>query len=151
MPRKVWLVLSACLVFSACADPKYVSSKEFSTGGRELALSTCQARFASHYCVSFAWEKMPTEDDFGSFLFKTFRQNMADGSPIVEDLEGTMAVVLWMPSMGHGSSPVVVERLDVGTYRASKVFFTMKGDWDIRFQLKDGGNVTDQALIPITL
>ena len=67
------------------------------------------------------------------------------------DLNDSVEVALWMPSMGHGSSPVTVERLDTGTYRASEVFFTMKGDWEIRIQLKEGDEVRDQAIVPITL
>ena len=133
----------------SCANPKYFTPE--SGGGNAFEkLNTCQAQFNSKHCVSYAWEKMPKDSETGSFLFKTFRQNAADGSPVLEDL-GTMAVVLWMPSMGHGSSPVTVERLDVGTYRAKNVFFVMKGEWDIRFQVKDGSDVKDEAIIPIVL
>jgi hypothetical protein len=84
----------------------------------------------------------------GSFLFKVFRPNNADGSPVLEDV-GNVSVALFMPSMGHGSSPITVERLDVGTYRAKNVFFTMAGNWEIQFMLKAGDAVTDQAVIDI--
>ena len=95
---------------------------------------------------------MPTETAVGSFVFKTFRSNLADGSPVLVDLtRSEVAVALWMPAMGHGSSPVKVVRVDIGTYRASQVFFTMKGEWEIRIQLKERGDVKDQAILPITL
>jgi hypothetical protein len=96
------------------------------------------------------WQAMPNETAYGSFTFKTFRPNAADGSPIPVDPPGTIAVVLWMPSMGHGSAPLAINKLDVGTFSASNVFFTMKGDWQIIFQLKSAGAVQDQAIIPIT-
>ena len=67
------------------------------------------------------------------------------------EIEDKVSVVLWMPSMGHGSTPTVVQRLDVGTYRASEVFFIMPGEWDLKFQLKTGSEVTDEALVQIVL
>lgn len=148
--RLLPLFTLACLV-GACADPKYLSSSPPIGGGPESKLNVCQARFASGYCASIAWVKYPTETDFGSFLFKTFRPNKGDGSAFPVDLGGTPTVVLWMPSMGHDSSPVQVEQLDVGTFRATDVFFVMKGQWEIRIQLKVGNEIKDQAIIPITL
>lgn len=139
----------AALLVSACARPNYAPSDNTDQSGQGQKPGACQARFTSGHCVSYEWEKMPTEDDFGSFIFKVFLEG--DDGPMLVDLAGTMTVILWMPSMGHGSSPVEVRRLDVGTYRASDVFFTMRGDWDIRFHLKDGSNVKDQAIISLTL
>lgn len=109
-------------LLTSCADPKYVNPNNALGRNPEQKMSACQEKFASGYCVSYAWEKMPTETEFGSFLFKTFRPNLGDGSPIEVDLEGTHAVVLWMPSMGHGSSPVTVEQLDVGPIVHQKYF-----------------------------
>lgn len=137
----------------SCANPKYYTRTNDTGGGNpQVKLDGCQAQFASGHCVSFVWEILPKDNSKGSFLFKTYRSNTADGTPVLEDLTaGAMSVVLWMPSMGHGSSPVAVERLDVGTYRAKDVFFVMKGEWEIRFQLKDGNEVKDQAIISIAL
>lgn len=83
--------------------------------------------------------------------FKTGRANLVDGSFLAEDPYLELAVVLWMPSMGHGSSPVTIERLDRGTYRVSEVFFTMAGDWEIRVQLKAGNDVKSEAILPLSL
>jgi hypothetical protein len=94
--------------------------------------------------VDYFWEQMPTETDFGSFIFKTHRPAG------MIDISGP-TVMLWMPSMGHGSSPVTVERLSTGVYRASRVFFTMKGDWEIHVQSKDGGEVHDEAVLHVAL
>lgn len=91
------------------------------------------------------WEALPNETSFGNFMFRI----LGDGKS--EEFEETIAVVLWMPGMGHGSSPVTVERIDSGLYRASKVFFTMKGQWEIRFQIKNGDTIKDQAIVSIVL
>ena len=100
---------------------------------------------------SFLLLVFKVESDFGSFIFKTFQIDAIDGSQNIVDLGGTLAVVLWMPSMGHGSSPVKVDKLDTGTYRAKNVFFTMGGSWEIRIQLKSGNDIADEAIIPINL
>ncbi|MGZ3723868.1 MAG: FixH family protein [Bdellovibrionales bacterium] len=146
------IILLIPIFVLGCAKPNYASSSGATVGGGfEGKPLTCQAHFALQNCVAIAWEKMPTETAVGSFLFKVFRPNLADGTPVVEDLAGDMTITLWMPGMGHGSSPVKVQRLDVGTYRATEVFFTMKGEWEIRFQLKERDEVKDQAILPITL
>lgn len=138
-------------MLAGCADPKYAPAPAARSGGEQQKVLTCEAKFADGHCVSIQWETFPTEEDYGSFLLKVFRPNRADGSAVLESPGVVPAVVLWMPSMGHGSSPVTVEQLDTGTYRASDVFFSMKGDWDIRIQLKQGDDVRDQALVQITL
>lgn len=153
---RLWLALLVLGGLVACADPKYAPEQEFGTNpsgdsGQERKLEICDANFASGQCVSYSWETKPTEENYGSFVFRILGPAAADGTRALIDPEGAVAVVLWMSSMGHGSTPVTVERLDRGTYRASKVFFTMRGEWDIRFQLKDGRDVKDQAIVTISL
>ena len=99
-------------------------------------------RFPSGFCVAVEWEKLPTEEDFGSFRFHVFRGGAAPQDP------GAISVILWMPGMGHGSSPVSVEQLGPGEYRARDVFFTMRGEWEIRFQRREGQDERDQAVLP---
>jgi len=135
--------LALIALLSSCADPRYASSGPLAGGDQGSRLS-CQAAFQAGQCVSVSWEKAPTEEDFGSFRFQIFR---AGDSDIPEDLPN-VSVLLWMPSMGHGSSPVTVTRLGAGSYRASEVFFTMGGDWEIRFQLREGRHVQDEASLP---
>ena len=142
--------LFALMTFSfGCAKPTYLLPAPIVTGrGGEEKLEFCSTRFAQGACLSYAWEKLPTEKDFGSFTFKIFRANLQDGTPVAIDLDGTIAVVFWMPSMGHASSPLTVIRVDTGTYRVSRAYFTMRGEWEIRFQLKDGATVKDQVSVP---
>ncbi len=131
-------VFAFFMILSACAKPQYLSTNET---GLQKTGAGCIATFkTTGLCVEMKWEKIPTETDFGSFIF-----SVSDASNVLTEAPSTDAstlpkVVLWMPSMGHGSSPVAVERLSTGLYRAKNVFFTMKGDWEIRFQ-----TVSDQA------
>ena len=128
-------------VLMGCAEPKYAPAASEPAREQDATDITCVAKFSDSACVTLAWEKIQTEDDFGSFIFKTY-----DSELFLSDFLNPITVVLWMPSMGHGSTPVKVEKLEPGTYRASQVFFTMKGDWEIRFQRKEGHAVKDQAI-----
>lgn len=136
----------------ACAKPNY--APEVNSGAPPKATDTvvnpkpeaCPLKFASKHCLSVTWELLPTEDETGAFIFRIVRPDPAGAVP--EDLDGKLSVVAWMPGMGHGSSPITVERLDIGVYRASQVFFTMRGEWELRFLLKSGNETRDQATLP---
>ena len=153
MLTRFLLVLALLLV--SCADKNYVSVPASGAGGENKPGScqmTCTARFqTSRFCFSHAWEKMPTEKDFGSFTFKISRDNAFDQTMVMHDFSDPVTVILWMPSMGHGSSPVTLERIDTGTYRASRVFFSMPGEWELRVQVKNGTDVKDQAVINLKI
>lgn len=68
---------------------------------------------------------------------------------------GAFDVELWMPSMDHGSSPVKIEPIPVevgkfpaGTYRVSKMYFVMGGEWEVRVTLKkEGANADTQRIL----
>lgn len=141
------VLVAAAILLTACAEPKYVTQAGPAKPGQKGEAE--KAELGAGGSVWLTWEKFPTSEDFGSFIFKTGRENSADKSPLPQDLEGEIAVVLWMPSMGHGSSPVTVTKLDTGTYRADRVFFTMPGDWEIRIQRIVNGAAVDQAVIAL--
>ena len=141
------LIILSLWLLSACADPKYVAKEGAGQNYRKAEAEKAQFD-PSGIPLWISWEKKPSADQFGSFLIKTGRENAADKSPIPEDLEGEIRVILWMPSMGHGSSPVTVTKMDTGTFRASKVFFSMPGEWEVRIQRTVNGAMVEQAVIP---
>lgn len=138
-------LLSSALL--ACAEPKYINSDSKLDGNQNQKSSTaCNLRFQNaDLCLSWTWETYPTETKAGAFIFRTFKLNSLDQFPVLTDALQTPQVLLWMPSMGHGSTPVTVSRLETGTYRASQVFFIMAGEWEIKFQLKDSDTVLDEV------
>jgi hypothetical protein len=141
MRRRALLLGLLPLALSACASPKYEPP---------VSAGAATAAFASHAAVDVTWEKEPTETEMGSFLFDTYRLSPVDGAKVPEDLGPSLGVALWMPSMGHGSSPVTVDRLGEGKYRASNVFFVMRGAWEIHVQVKSGKETTDEAVLAYT-
>lgn len=67
-------------------------------------------------------------------------------------------VELWMPSMGHGSSPTqVVPMMDsdarplAGMYLVTNVFFIMPGDWEVRVTLTDSQGRVETRSFPVRI
>lgn len=56
---------------------------------------------------------------------------------------GNFSVELFMPSMGHGSSPTTVEAQNDGSYKVSGVFFSMPGDWLVKVVLNEADGVQE--------
>jgi hypothetical protein len=74
------------------------------------------------------------------------------------EIEDSIEVVLWMPSMGHGSAPTQVERqLDAqgnvvpGVFRVRNVYFSMGGLWEIRVGLTDVNGVLETKSFTLNL
>lgn len=153
MSGKLWVLLLLGVLVGACAKPKYAPD----TGRREGkpdatgAPLECQARFkSSGLCLTWAWEQEPTSNSPGRLIFKTFQWSPGEQGALKTDTASVPDVVLWMPSMGHGSSPTHTVRIETGTYQSSKVFFVMPGEWEIRFQVKNGTEILDEARIQYT-
>jgi hypothetical protein len=145
-----WGTLAALLFCVSCAKPEYAPERNLAPNNEAEQQADCSLKFnQSHYCIAWKWEKTPDENNTGSLLFKVYRKNLGDGSAVLLDIQDSVNVVLWMPDMNHGSSPVEVARLDVGTYRASEVYFVMPGTWEIKFQIKDSKGLIDEAVATI--
>jgi len=138
------LSVGAGIFLSSCAHSKYAGSKD---SPAETSQGGCDLEFKqSKLCATLTWEKKPSEEDPGSFVLEFHGQE--EPTQFAEPVN-SVAVVLWMPSMGHGGAPVSIERLGMGQYRVSKVLFLMRGDWEIQVQLKKGSQILDQAVKPI--
>lgn len=69
------------------------------------------------------------------------------------DIEDQVSVELWMPDMGHGSSPTQVKRATdesgqviPGAFIVSNVYFIMGGKWEVRVTLTSAdGNQETQS------
>lgn len=149
-------VLASALLIAAltgCAEPKYETVQQAPAGNTSQSqkVTECEIIFQnSRYCLLWRWELIPTSTQVGSVIFKVVRANALDDSPIPVDLTSIPALILWMPSMGHGSSPTTVEQVDTGSYRAKNVFFIMPGEWELKFQVKDGSTIQDEAVVTLT-
>lgn len=140
-------------ILAGCAEPKYETVQQAPAGNTSQSqkVTECEVLFQnSRYCLLWRWEQMPTSTQVGSVVFKVVRANALDDSPMPVDLTAIPALILWMPSMGHGSSPTTVEQVDTGSFRARNVFFIMPGEWELKFQVKDGSTIQDEAVVTLT-
>ncbi len=116
--------------------------------------SDCPLAFPKHQvCAEIVWDSQPTQGKNSPFTlhFWTMGQGTAAG-PFV-DPPHDVGVKLWMPDMGHGSSPVTVTHAsptdggpDAGTFHAEAVYFIMPGKWEIHVQLLHGTEVHEEAI-----
>ena len=163
----VFTLFTAILGGTACGQSPFLNHDEArddhnqasleelnqSTQG-QCALSFPQARL----CASLTWTVQPGRDTTGAFTLRFWNSATGTSRGPFESPANTVAVRLWMPSMGHGSSPVTVNQLTgsastprSGEYEATGVYFVMPGAWDIHVLLKDGARVVEEAILPITI
>ena len=130
----------------ACAHPNY--QDDVAPANDHKPASTCALAYANGLCVDITWEVQPTDDVQGAFLLKFYSANTPE---VAQDPQAKVAVVLWMPAMGHGSSPVTVTPVSPGVYRATNVYFVMPGAWEIRIKLKNEKNETTEVVQAINI
>jgi hypothetical protein len=104
----------------------------------------------SGYSFVLSWVEGPQMGG-SRFILKTWKNGLGTASGPYQDLPKVLNVFLWMPTMGHGSAPVKIRKLTNGEYEVSDVQFIMAGKWEIKFQLKDGLQVVDEVIIPVSL
>ncbi|MBC7466329.1 MAG: FixH family protein [Bdellovibrio sp.] len=136
----VLVILS--LIQFGCARPNYLDSvkqdQQQTVNSEVYKLASASLGLA----IDLAFDKTPNDSDENTFILQ-FHQ---PGSSVAVGVDQTIAIILWMPSMGHGSSPVKIQKIADGIYRVTKVYFIMPGDWEIRLQIKDQetSNVIEQ-------
>jgi hypothetical protein len=130
----------------ACAQPNY--QDDVAPAADQKPAATCALAYVNGLCVDITWEVQPTEDAAGSFLLKFYSAATPEAAL---DPQAKVTVVLWMPGMGHGSSPVTVTPVSPGVYRATNVYFVMPGDWEIRIKLKNDKNETAEVVQAISI
>ncbi|MGE3261935.1 MAG: hypothetical protein AB7K68_09165 [Bacteriovoracia bacterium] len=159
MSGKIVLQLIAVgLMLLGCAQPKYENSP--SSG-----LSTDQQKQGQGLGIKFPqsgiqmawrWEKEPVGPEEGVLVVRTYRLSPVDNFPEPVDVSADLTLKLWMPDMGHGSAPTVVERmrdangvLVTGAYRVKSIYFIMPGYWEMIFEIQEGGVVRDSAKVSL--
>ena len=147
-----WFTL--ILIFSmGCSQPKYVQDRTGAADYQAIQQTKgdCTIKWKNGLCMIWYWQQKPTTKQAGILIFKTFLLNQVDETPVQTDLALVPQINLWMPEMGHGSSLTHTERLDVGTYRTTDVYFVMPGKWEIRFEMKDAEKTIEDLIVEISI
>jgi len=109
------------------------------------SLADCDVTFKTQgLCASMDWINYPKEGELGAFKLRFWQAGKGNANGPYFEPNLPVFVRLWMPSMGHGSSPVTLTpALDSnglvmpGVYDVTQVYFVMRGNWEIQIQLKD--------------
>lgn len=152
MKNKFFLLCQCIALITACARPNY-EQKNAPNEAQTLqsnALLDCSIQFnTSGNCLWWSWKTYPTETESGVLIFKIYQLKDFPSFPTEVDAPSVPEFVPWMTSMSHGSTPTTVSRIDIGTYEVKDVFFIMPGEWDLKFQIKQGDIVQDEAIVSI--
>lgn len=67
------------------------------------------------------------------------------------DPNQNLNIYIWMPDMGHGSSPVEIKQMNATDYFISDIAFIMPGLWILHIEILENNQVIDQWQKSITL
>lgn len=156
------LAMTASLFLAGCLDSPIFNHADAAPSGFNPQLngnSSCPLEFKKQdFCASLTWTKLPTDEEKGEFTLRFWNKSTGtENGPYVTPVQSVF-VKLWMPSMGHGSSPVTVKpavdqnRVAIpGVFEASEVYFVMPGEWEIWMQLRLDRVVIDQAKVDVQI
>jgi hypothetical protein len=100
----------------------------------------------SKLCAQLSWDQGPQSHGESAFTLSfsgLSAQGFSNGS--LQDPTTNFNVYLWMPDMGHGSSPVEIRRSETGLYKVTRAYFIMPGTWEIRIQVGPANSPNDEA------
>lgn len=156
------LTLTSSFILVGCLDSPLFNHADASPAALKQPLTedqSCPLKFEKEgLCASMAWTKLPSDEEKGEFTLRFWQSASGTESGPYVTPSGSVFVKLWMPGMGHGSSPVTVKSavdaggLSVpGVFFASDVYFVMPGEWEIWVQLRQDRVVTDQAKVDVKI
>lgn len=89
-------------------------------------------------CIDFEWkvifEWVSGPEVVGESILRFRPVRIEQDQEVLLD-QYDMAVSIWMPDHGHGSSPVIVRSVG-DVYIAEKIYFIMAGRWEVRISLQ---------------
>lgn len=137
----LFLVVTATL---SCAKPNYTDADVISNS------TSCAFHLKQlNLCADIQWLNSPVVSAYTSFQSRFYLPSLP-GQNI--NPSGAVHFYLWMPSMGHGSSPISTTETGLGDFLSTDVFFIMPGEWEIRLHiLNPQGQVIDEARYPLSL
>ncbi|MFP5520208.1 MAG: hypothetical protein ACLGGX_09910 [Bdellovibrionia bacterium] len=113
------------LLFIGCAEPKNAPEDI------NLQQNQSGAKCLQDTCLYLFWQQTPEALKLLSAQVVIVNKNL---SLTTESIE---SIYLWMPSMGHGSSPIKIKSIDPSNLKLDEIYFLMAGDWELRIKLKD--------------
>lgn len=160
----VVFVLTSCnqsplLNHAVAQEPRVTASNDDSNSEinseSEPKEIVCPIKFEwNNICAAITWVTGPQEDDASAFTLKFFSPTTGEA----QNPSGVVLVKLWMPDMGHGSSPTKVDPsknangdVVTGSFDVTNVNFIMGGLWEVRIRLKAADGSEEVRQIEVNL
>jgi nitrogen fixation protein FixH len=149
---KIFIISQLLFLFSCGESPLFNHKLEGKDFIASSAYSEAEAfRFSkTKFSFTLTWEAGP-QLGTSKFIMRTWDEDLGTMNGPYQDLPKQLHVFLWMPAMNHGSAPVKLRKISDGEYEVSEVQFIMGGKWEVKFQLKDGSQVFDEVIVPVSL
>ena len=88
------------------------------------------------------WTVVPSLDELSSFNL-ILEKDLKSGQSIT--------AYIWMPEMGHGSSPIEIKMISSTEIQFTELAFIMPGLWVLHLEINENNKVIDQWQSPISL
>lgn len=132
------LLLTFIFVLTACGKSPLLMQKETSVSGSS-GISSAKTLSKLGLALSVQWlSPLSSEQEAHALV-------IVKKADVVADLPENFSIFLWMPSMGHGSSPITVKKLATGLYELTNVYFIMDGAWELKVQIKNADTISDET------
>lgn len=142
---KTIFFLFSFLFFIASCGKSPLQMKKSSETVVITGLESAKKFKLTNHVLYLQWLSPVNSTDEGHALLIVTKNQLA------ADLPESFSLFLWMPTMGHGSSPVKIKKIGTGLYDLSSLYFIMDGLWQIRVQLKSNGQVLEEQTFEINL
>jgi hypothetical protein len=128
----------------SCGDSPLLNHSTLGDGiGRALENQTALSFTKLNMPFEITWQNgCPSLDNNCSFTI-SFANNTPDGAVFFSEL--------WMPDMGHGSSPFDIIQTGPNEWQFSEVYFLMTGVWQLKLNMKLNDGSTDEVILTYRL
>ena len=128
-------LLCLSLLFLSCGKPPILNKLENNKNDSNEQIFTGEYFPKEKINFRLSWTIKPTLENLSSFSLKLSK-------PLSESQ--TINTYIWMPDMGHGSSPIEISQLNTTDFIMSEIAVVMPGLWIIHIEILDNNQVIDK-------
>ena len=130
------IIFSFIFILAGCGKPPFLNKLEKVSNEISSVFPYEDIEFTLN------WTVPPTLSELSS-LEINLNKPMEDGI--------SLNAYLWMPEMGHGSSPIEIQKINSTNYALTDLAFIMPGLWVLHIELIENNRIVHQWQKSITL
>lgn len=135
-------IVLIALIVSSCGKSPLFNKADKSLTNQSLTNSYTESFPNEKLGFTLKWIVSPSLDELSSFEI-VLERDLKPGQSVTS--------YLWMPEMGHGSSPIVVQPISTTAIQFTELAFIMPGLWTLHLEINENNMVIDQWQKPFTL